>query len=146
MSSNLWIIVGGLAWSAAMSFTAFVFISGRNNRDRFIDSARLYDRLGFSGVSILRCSGLYFLILAFFGILIALKSAIQITADMNTPPSFVEQYAGTIALLVVALVLLPLTLVLFRTGHPRWLCPPFVRGMSTEEVRALIRGVGLPHG
>jgi hypothetical protein len=139
MSSSAWSIVGGLSWATVMAVMGLAMIRGMKHFDRTVEYARTMDRVGFPGVSVLRCSGWFYLVLAFFGIMAAIEGVIAVSGHL-TPSALARGNDVVVwALVFGAVVLMPLTLYLYRTGRPRCLIPPQIRGWSTDEVNALFR-------
>ncbi len=115
-------------------------ITGRGYFDNFVAMARSLNREGLSGVFVLRTSGFGCLILGLFGLAAASDGVIQVVGNMSPSASLAGNQVDIIALVFAALVLLPMMLWLSRTGRPKWLVHPRIRDLSTEQVRALIRG------
>jgi hypothetical protein len=90
-------------------------------------------------VFVLRCSGWFFLVLAFFGLVAATDCLVQVVGHPSESAHVIGNTVSVSALVFAALVLMPTTLWLYRTGHPRWCVLPQVRDWSTEKIQALFQ-------
>jgi len=136
------VLLGGVALAVSTFVLAWRVLTGGVRPERLLGQARFYDRLGFTGVQLLRGLPLILATTGSVGIMIALDGWISEHLDAQGSPSDLAFGLMITTILVIACVFLPLCLVAIRTGRPRWLIPRAIRGKSSAEIERMVRAAG----